>query len=147
MGKFVVLRHRNAATGETTKRIPLFSISEAFATAHALKLHNKVHVTNDMPMAEVNTFVVSQQSQIKKELVSIALKSFVARLGDVLSSGKKVNVDLGGMGTIKGEHAIVEYVPNSNFVEEFQRSALISVCPSFSLLLYVYVSHSHYPLK
>lgn len=77
-----------------------------------------------MPTKEYNPFVISQLCQVKKEIVSSVVVQCVQRLGDVLASGKKVSCDLGGMGLLRGEHRIIEYVPDERFVAAFNKGEI-----------------------
>lgn len=117
LGRFAI--HHKRDQSNKAHRIPTFVVSDGWISGTGLRVLNRPYVKNDIPMSEINCFAVAQQAQLPKDVVSTVVRQFIQRIGEVISTGKKVSLDFQGMGTLLADHAVVEYRVNNSYAEEF----------------------------
>ena len=111
IGRFSFMTNqRNQGTqGMMETKKAIFLLSEAFVRDFNLKQRRSFTklVDNSIPTVEVNYFLVAQKCCTRKEVVLVAMKILRNRLGEVMSTGKKVKLDIYGVGCLSCDKRIV----------------------------------------
>lgn len=104
--------------GVIERRTPVFLVSENFARLYNLKIP-KPFVTNQIPVLEVNYFLIAQKASTTKEVVASVLKHLYLRMGEVMSTGKGVSINFNRVGKFISDRKIVDFVFTSKYACSF----------------------------
>ncbi|EFC44411.1 predicted protein [Naegleria gruberi] len=98
----------------------VFVMSESFIRDFNLKICKSYRkfVDNSIPTMEVNYFLIAQQCCTRKEIVMLAIRMFRNRLGEIMSTGKKVLIEFTSIGQLKCDKRIVS---DFDFIDKFRK--------------------------
>lgn len=118
LGKFTfhVKKIDTGTQGILETRYPVFIPNEQFTRKYQLKYNNMGYASNEIPVIEVNYMLVAQRATTVKDIVITIMKIILNRIGEVLHSGKRVDLDF-RVGNLICEKQIMEFEWNEQFSE------------------------------
>jgi len=97
----------------------IFSLNDSFARNFDAKFLN-ASCDHSIPVVEANYFIIAQRCAVLKETVILAIKMIVDRLGEVIQTGKKVSIEFDGLGVLKSDRKICEFVFHKQWDEPME---------------------------